>query len=48
MQGLYGSLVGRGVSKAAALQSAKQGLLSDPSTAHPFHWAPFVLVGRSD
>ncbi len=31
--------------KAAALRSAQLALLSDPRTAHPFFWAPFILIG---
>jgi CHAT domain-containing protein len=34
-----------GDSKAEALQQAELTLLKDPSTRHPFYWAPFVLVG---
>ncbi len=37
-----------GLSKAKALQSAMQSMLtdeSDPSLAHPSAWAPFVIVG---
>lgn len=48
MQLMYRSLADSDGSKASALQSAKLALLEDPDTAHPFHWAPFVLVGRSD
>jgi CHAT domain-containing protein len=31
--------------KAAALRAAQLSMLRDPATAHPFHWAGFVLVG---
>ncbi len=31
--------------KASALRSAQLALLSDPRTAHPFFWAPFILIG---
>lgn len=31
--------------KAEALREAQIALLREPSTAHPFHWAAFVLVG---
>ena len=31
--------------KAEALRQAELALLSQPSTAHPARWAPFVLVG---
>jgi CHAT domain-containing protein len=35
----------KGRPAAAALQTAKQGLRADATTAHPFFWAGFVLVG---
>lgn len=31
--------------KAEALRAAQIALLRQPSTAHPFHWAAFVLIG---
>ena len=31
--------------KAEALRAAQLALLRQPSTAHPFHWASFVLIG---
>jgi CHAT domain-containing protein/Tfp pilus assembly protein PilF len=31
--------------KARALRAAQLAALHDPATAHPFHWAGFVLVG---
>ena len=34
-----------GLSKAAALREAQLSLLSGPH-AHPFHWAPFILMGN--
>ncbi len=48
MKGLYRALVEDDAAKAQALRSAKLALLEDSSTAHPFHWAPFVLIGNSD
>jgi CHAT domain-containing protein len=33
---------------AAAMRLAKLASLRDPSRAHPFHWAPFVLIGGVD
>lgn len=33
--------------KAEALRAAQIALLRQPSTAHPFHWAAFVLIGDS-
>jgi CHAT domain-containing protein len=35
-----------GKSKAAALQSAQQMLLSDPEWAHPNYWSPYLLIGN--
>jgi CHAT domain-containing protein len=34
-----------GATKAAALQGAKLALMRDPRYAHPFYWAPFIVVG---
>lgn len=34
-----------GKDKAVALREAKLALLADPRRAHPYHWAPFVLLG---
>lgn len=34
------------LSKAQALQKAQRQLLNQPNTRHPFHWAPFVLIGN--
>jgi CHAT domain-containing protein len=34
--------------KAESLRAAQLELLRDPATAHPFHWAAFVLVGSAD
>jgi CHAT domain-containing protein len=33
------------ITKAGALREAALKLLKDPRTAHPYYWAPFVLVG---
>lgn len=35
-----------GMSKAGAVQAAQLGLIADPATAHPFYWAPFILMGN--
>jgi CHAT domain-containing protein len=35
-----------GRSKAAALQEAQLFLLHASPYAHPYHWAPFVLMGN--
>lgn len=34
-----------GRSKTHALHTAQRTLLADPTTAHPYYWAPFFLVG---
>ena len=47
MQHFYDEMIGNGQSKSGALQSAKLALLEEPGTAHPFHWAPFVLTGAT-
>lgn len=45
MRLFYARLPGEG--PAAALAAAQRALLAgpDPELAHPYHWAPFVLVG---
>ncbi|MEW6280993.1 MAG: CHAT domain-containing protein, partial [Candidatus Eremiobacterota bacterium] len=35
----------QGQSLSRSLQGAQVKLLSRPDTAHPFYWAPFVLMG---
>ena len=37
--------LGEGRSPPAALAAAQRSLMARPETAHPFHWAPFVLIG---
>ncbi len=45
MRAFYARLPGSGA--AAALATAQRALLAgpDPELAHPYHWAPFVLIG---
>jgi CHAT domain-containing protein len=31
--------------RAAAFQQAQLSVLSNPQTAHPYYWAPFILIG---
>ena len=31
--------------RAAALQQAQFAILRTQATAHPFYWAPFILIG---
>jgi CHAT domain-containing protein len=33
-------------SKAVALQRAQQKILRDANHAHPYYWAPFLLIGN--
>lgn len=35
----------RGQAKDVALRGAMRKLAGDPSTAYPFYWTPFILVG---
>ena len=35
----------RGRSRADALRAARQTLLRSSTSAHPYYWAPFILVG---
>lgn len=37
--------LGEGRAPPEALAVAQRALLADPEFAHPFHWAPFVLIG---
>jgi CHAT domain-containing protein len=48
MQNFYAAYAGTGpaIGKAAALQQAQRELLKSEATAHPFYWAPFVLMGN--
>lgn len=34
-----------GVSKAEAMRRAQLGVMRDPRFAHPYYWAPFVVLG---
>ncbi len=46
MEVFYQQLKSPGISKAAALQRAQLTLLNDGKHAHPFYWAPFILIGN--
>jgi CHAT domain-containing protein len=37
--------VSRSEAKGASLRSAALSLLKDTKHAHPYYWAPFILVG---
>jgi CHAT domain-containing protein len=45
MQHFYGTLA-QGFTFSEALRQAQQSLQSDPSSAHPYFWAGFQLVGN--
>jgi CHAT domain-containing protein len=36
-----------GASPAAALRRAQLAMRHDPRRAHPFYWAPFVVIGAA-
>lgn len=46
MQQFYADLATGKHSKAQALRQAQLHLLHSPEMAHPFFWAPFVLIGN--
>ena len=43
--GIFTAAKDAGVGKAEALRRSQAALRAKPATAHPFFWAPFVLVG---
>ena len=43
--GIFAAAKTAGVGKAEALRRSQAALRAKPATAHPFFWAPFVLVG---
>jgi CHAT domain-containing protein len=45
MQAFYKRML-NGESKAKALQGAKLSLLENKKYAHPYFWAPFILIGK--
>ena len=46
MRAFYGSLT-QGSTKGAGLRHAQQQFIADASHAHPYYWAPFVLIGHT-
>lgn len=42
----YRELTARKGNRAEALRQAQLALLGDPETAHPFFWAPFLMIGN--
>jgi len=47
MQHFYQNLLGADLSRSDALSKAKKSLIQNEETAHPFHWAPFILIGEA-
>jgi len=45
MRAFYEEMVGEGMGAGRALARAKESLRSTGTFAHPFYWAPFVLIG---
>jgi CHAT domain-containing protein len=45
LMGVFYRRLAAGEDAAAALRAGKLALRRDPRTAHPFHWAAFVVVG---
>lgn len=45
MTSFYGNLASKKSGKGAALRQASLSLMSSPKHAHPYYWAPFVLMG---
>ena len=45
MQSFYRNMIVEGHSKQYALREAKLSMIENVKYAHPFYWAPFILVG---
>ena len=41
----YENLLKKGINKSVALQQSQLSMIEDAELAHPFYWAPFILVG---
>ncbi len=41
----YKNLIKNKLSKTDALRKAQRALMSDEKFAHPFYWAPFIIIG---
>jgi CHAT domain len=40
-----GEAMRRAIPVLLALEKAQVTLLANPATAHPYYWAPFILIG---
>ena len=45
MGGFYRRLAAGELSRVEALRQAQLELMNQPQRGHPFHWAPFILIG---
>jgi len=43
---MYQRRQSQGLSKIEALRQAQLAMMSQPKYAHPFFWAPFILLGN--
>jgi CHAT domain-containing protein len=46
MSDMYQRRQSQGLSKIEALRQAQLAMMSQPKYAHPFYWAPFILLGN--
>ena len=46
MTAIYLNLINLEMDKSESLQQSKLSMLEDVNLAHPFYWAPFVLIGN--
>jgi CHAT domain-containing protein len=46
MSDMYQRRQSQGLSKIEALRQAQLSMMSQPKHAHPFYWAPFILLGN--
>jgi CHAT domain-containing protein len=45
MESFYKKIKNEKMSKAEALQKAQIEMMQDARYAHPYYWAPFILIG---
>lgn len=46
MESFYGARAAGSVPKGEALRTAQVRLLQSEPYAHPYYWAPFILIGN--